>query len=191
MAKTTKVARARFWRKTNLPLLIESFNDLVVGDTLFDLPYTTYINMALDRRELGLKVQEYENFINDKLQVDLEIVLKAREGILEEITQYEQLQAQLQLLKSQNLQEIDTLLDLGHNFYMKAVVPDTYYVYVKIGYGFHVQLTHDEARSFIEKKCRQLKQKSKALTDKASTIRTHIRAMLHVINDIVTITAYS
>jgi prefoldin subunit 5 len=35
--------------------------------------------------------------------------------------------------------------------------PDTQYIYVSVGYGFHLQLTLDEATTFIERKVKHLK----------------------------------
>ena len=34
--------------------------------------------------------------------------------------------------------------------------PDTKYIYVNVGFGFHVQFTLDEAKNFIDKKEQQL-----------------------------------
>ena len=55
------------------------------------------------------------------------------------------------------------------------------YVYVNIGYGFHVQLTHDEARSFIKKKESQLNIYAEELTHNAGKIKAHIRMILETL----------
>ncbi|CAJ0648416.1 19894_t:CDS:2 [Entrophospora sp. SA101] len=70
------------------------------------------------------------------------------------------------------------MVDLGSNFYVQAKVPDTTYIYVNVGFGFHPQLTLDEAIEFIDKKEKTLQRKSEKYTDDIAKISAHI-AMVH------------
>ncbi|CAH1767985.1 8804_t:CDS:2, partial [Entrophospora sp. SA101] len=68
--------------------------------------------------------------------------------------------------------------ELRSNFYVQAKVPDTTYIYVNVGFGFHPQLTLDEAIEFIDKKEKTLQRKSEKYTDDIAKISAHI-AMVH------------
>ena len=43
-------------------------------------------------------------------------------------------------------------VDLGCNFFVDTVVPDTSRIYVALGYGFFLELTLAEALKFIDRK---------------------------------------
>ncbi|ORX42936.1 hypothetical protein DM01DRAFT_1296239, partial [Hesseltinella vesiculosa] len=52
---------------------------------------------------------------------------------------------------------LKTMVDLGSQFYVQAHIPDSAYIFVQVGFGFHVQFTLDEAQQFIGKKVQRLK----------------------------------
>ena len=49
-----------------------------------------------------------------------------------------------------------TLLHLEEGVHIKAEVPDTKYIYIKIGLGFHAQCTLHEALALTEHKAKEL-----------------------------------
>lgn len=53
--------------------------------------------------------------------------------------------------------------------------PDTKYIYVNVGFGFHVQFTLEEAKTFIEKKEKQLQSLADKHSTEADKIRAHIK----------------
>ncbi|CAG8573249.1 53_t:CDS:2 [Diversispora eburnea] len=69
------------------------------------------------------------------------------------------------------------MVDLGSNFYVQAKVPDTTYIYINVGFGFHVQLTLDEAIAFIEKKEAMLQKRSNKYTQDIAKINAHIKVV--------------
>ncbi|KAJ0064447.1 hypothetical protein NL108_006512, partial [Boleophthalmus pectinirostris] len=82
-------------------------------------------------------------------------VLEQRDSVYEKISQYLQLKNTLHSLR-EGSKHLKTDVDLGCNFYVEAHVEDASRVFVAVGYGFFVEMTHDEALRFIEKKTAQL-----------------------------------
>jgi prefoldin subunit 5 len=70
-----------------------------------------------------------------------------------------------------------------------SIRSESKYVYVNIGYGFHVQLTHDEARTFIQKKEHQLNAYAEELTQNAGKIKAHIRMILETLRQLTLTTS--
>ncbi|CAG8835561.1 11414_t:CDS:2, partial [Racocetra persica] len=121
------------------------------------------------------KIAEYEKFLHEKLEPDLKHVWDLREKIYEETSDYMKLKNYIQLIKSNELKELKTMVDLGSNFYAQAKIPDTTYIYVNVGFGFHVQLTLDEAIKYIDRKEKLLQRKSDQYTQDISKINAHIK----------------
>jgi len=82
------------------------------------------------------------------------------------------------MLKENNVTEIKTLINLGSEFYVHAVVPKISTIFVNVGLGFHIEFTHDEALQFINRKEQQLNEQGQQLTSKASKIKANIKLFL-------------
>lgn len=54
-------------------------------------------------------------------------------------------------------------------------------IYVKVGFGFFLEMTHGEALAFIEKKVSMINSKIEVLTKDAAKIKAHIKLVLQVI----------
>jgi prefoldin subunit 5 len=52
---------------------------------------------------------------------------------------------------------------------------DTKFVYINVGFGFHVQMTLKEALEFIEKKTKQLQTRAEKHTQEVAKIRANIK----------------
>ncbi|KAI9594121.1 Prefoldin subunit-domain-containing protein [Syncephalis fuscata] len=135
--------------------------------------------------EIQQKLARYETFVNERLKPDLEQTLVLRDQVFTKISEYEKLQLHLGTIKEQELDSLTTMVDLGCSFYAQAKVPDTTYIYVSIGYGFHLQLTIDEAVVFIERKIKHLRKMGDTYTNEAAKIRAHIKTMLHAMAEIL------
>ncbi|CAO3700728.1 unnamed protein product [Rhizopus microsporus] len=73
-------------------------------------------------------------------------------------------------------------------YYEKVFIddrPDTTYIYVHTGFGFHVQFTLDEAKTFIKKKEQQLQKLADKHTQEADKIKAHIKMALEAISEIL------
>ncbi|KAF9199039.1 hypothetical protein BGZ49_010881 [Haplosporangium sp. Z 27] len=131
------------------------------------------------------KIARYESFVNEGLRKDLKDALDARDAIYDQISEYLKLAKDIEIIKDNGLTEMKTQVDLGSNFYVQAKIPDTKYIYVNVGFGFHAQLTLDEALVFITKKEAHLQKKAESYTKKAAQIRAHIKIVLEAMAEVM------
>ncbi|KAF9166905.1 hypothetical protein BGZ80_004206 [Entomortierella chlamydospora] len=131
------------------------------------------------------KIARYETFVNEGLRKDLKDTLDARDAIYDQISEYLKLAKDIEVIKDNGLTEMKTQVDLGSNFYAQAKIPDTTYIFVNIGFGFHAQLTLDEALAFITKKEAHLQKKAEKYTEKAAQIRAHIKIVLEAMAEVM------
>ncbi|KAJ2455761.1 hypothetical protein EV183_000608 [Coemansia sp. RSA 2336] len=97
-------------------------------------------------------IQKYEEFIHTKLEPDLQQITQDRDALYNRMSEYLKLKTHIETIRNQRLEEMETKVDLGSNFFVKAFIPDTTYMYVNVGFGFHLQMTLDEADEFIDRK---------------------------------------
>lgn len=133
---------------------------------------------------VGQKVLQYENFINEVLKRDLQKVLEQRDVVYEKISQYLQLKNTIQSLQEAGSQQLKTDVDLGCNFYVQAEVDDSSRIFVAVGFGFFVEMTHDEALRFIDKKTSQLTAFTEQLTKDSAKIKANIRMVLEGLREL-------
>ncbi|KAK7797614.1 hypothetical protein U0070_024981 [Myodes glareolus] len=126
---------------------------------------------ALDT--VGEKVLRYEAFISDVLQRDLQKVLDHRDKVYEQLSIYLQLRNVIERLQETNHSELYVQVDLGCNFFVDTVVPDTSRIYVALGYGFFLELTLAEALKL-----------SDSLTKDSMNIKAHIHMMLEGLREL-------
>ncbi|XP_029361743.1 protein UXT [Echeneis naucrates] len=130
------------------------------------------------------KVVQYENFINDVLRRDLQKVLEQRDQVYEKISQYLLLKNTIHNLQDSGSQQLKTEVDLGCNFFIQAQVDDPSRIFVAVGYGFFVEMSHDEALRFIERKTSQLKTFTEQLTKDSAKIKANIRMVLEGLREL-------
>uniref|UniRef100_A0A3P8U8X6 Protein UXT n=1 Tax=Amphiprion percula TaxID=161767 RepID=A0A3P8U8X6_AMPPE len=133
---------------------------------------------------VGQKVVQYENFINEVLKRDLQKVLEQRDVVYEKISQYLQLKNTIQSLQEAESLRLKTDVDLGCNFYVQAEVDDSSRIFVAVGFGFFVEMTHDEALRFIDKKTSQLTGFTEQLTKDSAKIKANIRMVLEGLREL-------
>lgn len=132
------------------------------------------------------KVRRYETFLNERLKKDLEKVLKSREELYSDISEYLQLKTVVEQLKVAELPkgELRTQVDLGCNFYVQAKVNDVKHVFVHVGFGFFVEFTLDEALPFIDNKVSQLRKRVEMLSKESAEIKSHIRLVIEGLREL-------
>ncbi|KAI9280688.1 Prefoldin subunit-domain-containing protein [Sporodiniella umbellata] len=128
-----------------------------------------------ETRDLNELIRKYDEFINLKLKPSLQKELEQRDIIFNLQTEYRKLHSQIDLMQSDNAKELKLMTDLGSQFYAQAHIPDTTHIYVNVGFGFHVQFTLNEAKTFIEKKEKQLQKQADKHSSEADKIRAHIK----------------
>nr|CAG4642248.1 EOG090X0MWD [Eurycercus lamellatus] len=127
------------------------------------------------------KIQQYETFVNDVLRNKLKHCLKAREVCCSEIQEYLQLLKTLQNLKELDTNPLKTQVDLGCGFFVQAEVSDVSKILVSVGFGFFLELTHEETSSFVAKKVALLEERVKSLEEESSHINADIKMMLNTL----------
>ncbi|GAB5593977.1 hypothetical protein Unana1_08877 [Umbelopsis nana] len=130
-------------------------------------------------------LQKYDQFVNEKLKPDLKATLDARDTLYDLTSEYLKLKAQIETIQSNDLKEMKTMVDLGSNFYAQAKIPDTRFIYINVGFGFHVQMTLKEAVAFIDKKNKQLQARAEKHTEEAAKIRANIKLVMKAIQEIL------
>ncbi|ORE07394.1 Prefoldin alpha-like protein [Rhizopus microsporus var. microsporus] len=138
-----------------------------------------------EKQNLNELIKKYDNFINITLRPSLKKELDERDHIFNTISEYQKLYSQIELIQENKLKELKTMVDLGSQFYAQAHIPDTTYIYVHAGFGFHVQFTLDEAKTFIKKKEHQLQKLADKHTQEADKIKAHIKMALEAISEIL------
>uniref|UniRef100_A0A3Q2E853 Ubiquitously-expressed, prefoldin-like chaperone n=1 Tax=Cyprinodon variegatus TaxID=28743 RepID=A0A3Q2E853_CYPVA len=122
------------------------------------------------------KVLQYEGFIKSLLKQD---------QVYEKMSQYLQLKNTIQSLQVETPSEqLKADVDLGCNFFVQAHVADASRIFVAVGFGFFVEMTHDEALRFIDKKTTQLSAFTEQLTKDSAKIKAHIRMVLEGLREL-------
>ncbi|XP_015249441.1 PREDICTED: protein UXT [Cyprinodon variegatus] len=130
------------------------------------------------------KVLQYEGFISDVLRRDLQKVMEQRDQVYEKMSQYLQLKNTIQSLQEASSEQLKADVDLGCNFFVQAHVADASRIFVAVGFGFFVEMTHDEALRFIDKKTTQLSAFTEQLTKDSAKIKAHIRMVLEGLREL-------
>lgn len=135
--------------------------------------------------EQDAKVEKYEEFVANVLQPDLQRVLGDRDKLYEAIAAHSQLKQTIKCMQQVPTTDgLRTQVDLGCNFYVQAHVPDSSFIYVNVGLGFHPQLTHEEALRFLDKKLEMLNKQVKESSEKSAKIKADIKFVLEAIREL-------
>lgn len=135
----------------------------------------------------AVKVESYEAFLNERLKTDLKKVMDLRDNVSSEIAEYLQLRNVIERIKESDSAKMDTLrtmVDLGANFFCQARVTNPDKIFVCIGYGFYVELSLDEALSFIDKRVVLLNSRVRELTKDVSEISARVRIVVEGLREL-------
>lgn len=156
--------------------------------------------MSAADNELRGKITEYGAFISRTLQPQLQTAVDAREETEAEISEYIQLQNKLRDVEKSitshddpdatpsnklDVTSIDTVVDIAHaTVFCKAIIPNPRIVYVNIGFGFHVEMTLQEAIAFIDKRVRYLEEDVlKHRCEVAATVAQDVEKALELLEE--------
>ncbi|KAJ2706178.1 hypothetical protein FB645_001814 [Coemansia sp. IMI 203386] len=133
------------------------------------------------QKDIQEAISKYKEFVTNTLKPDLEQTLEQRDIVYTRMTEYLKLKTHIDAIKTQDLKELETKVDLGSSFYVKAFVPDTKYLFVNVGFGFHLEMTLDEANKFIDEKVQSLEKLADKYTQEASEIRARIQLVYNAL----------
>ncbi|KAJ1879255.1 hypothetical protein H4R99_007808 [Coemansia sp. RSA 1722] len=139
------------------------------------------LSKGQQQKDIQEAISKYEEFVTNTLKPDLKQTLEQRDIVYTRMTEYLKLKTHIDAIKTQDLQELETKVDLGSSFYVKAFVPDTKYLFVNVGFGFHLEMTLDEANKFIDEKVQSLEKLTDKYTQEASEIRARIQLIYNAL----------
>uniref|UniRef100_A0A1E1WXI6 Putative transcriptional regulator uxt n=1 Tax=Amblyomma aureolatum TaxID=187763 RepID=A0A1E1WXI6_9ACAR len=136
--------------------------------------------------DISAKVLQYETFLNDVLKRDLRKCLDERDSICAKLAELLQLRTVVERIQEveANKETFRTQVDLGCNFYVQAVVPDVSKIFVQVGMGFYVELTHDEALWFVGRREAMLEEELQRVSKESANIKAHIQMVLQGLREL-------
>nr|CAG4650683.1 EOG090X0MWD [Sida crystallina] len=137
--------------------------------------------MNTNQQDTRSAIELSETVVNEVLRTELRRCLGERDACCTEINEYLQLQTKLDNLKEVDTHPLKTKVDLGCSFFVQAEIPDVSKILVSVGYGFFLELTHDEAVKFIAKRVALLNGKLKKLDQQSATINADIKIVLDIL----------
>ena len=125
---------------------------------------------------------QLEELINETLRSELQSVLDARDRLYERMAACLELRTNCKQLLESGQRSLKTMVNLGSDFYVQAHVPDTGWLYVDVGLGFHAQMTLDEACAFATQRETALNARAEELTQRATRLKARIKLALYVLD---------
>lgn len=120
--------------------------------------------------ETAAALQKYSAFVEDVLKPQLTQTLAKRDELTREMNEYQELLELVRELQSQQqqganeeetkgddsgngkkLEPLHVLMDLGQKFQVRTKIPDPSLITIDIGLNFHVEMTLEEARVFVNR----------------------------------------
>merc|ERR1712039_1158049 len=98
------------------------------------------------------------------------------------LEQCRELRENIDMLLRDKVEELETTIELGCGFYVKAFVPDTSKLFVNVGLGFQLEMTLPDASDFIRHKETNLISKLELRKTKIAQIKADIHEALHLLD---------
>jgi prefoldin alpha subunit len=152
---------------------------------------------SADAGDVQSRIHKYQHFIEQTLQRDLQACAQLREKVEQKHTDYSSLRQSLLTLESQHalqrtshpdggdISRMKTMISLGSEFYVKAVVPDPTRLFLDVGLGFHVELTTREAITWIDAKLPTLEVKIARTKEQQAMIQSKIKVVYEGIAELM------
>lgn len=80
-----------------------------------------------------------------RMHTDMDKIVKIQLQLRDSIAQYQDLRANIASIKESGQDSLETLVNVGCEYYMEAEIPDVSRVFVDIGLGIFAEFTLDEA----------------------------------------------
>lgn len=127
---------------------------------------------------------QYETFLNEKLRGDLERLGQQLDYNYKEITEYLELQIMLNKTREFEDEGYKTRVDLGCNFYARAVTGPVGSIMVCVGLGVFVEMKRCEALKFIERKIGLLEEMVTELKKNSAKVKANIKIVLGILREL-------
>mmetsp|Transcript_63505 Transcript_63505/g.200855 ORF Transcript_63505/g.200855 Transcript_63505/m.200855 type:complete len:110 (+) Transcript_63505:476-805(+) len=99
--------------------------------------------------------------------------------------EYADLATNVKMLQEEKVGRLRSRVDLGSQVFCEAEVPDTSMIYVKVGLGFMVECTLDEALRIAALRESVLEEQRAAKLAAEASIRAHIKLVLEGVRELM------
>ncbi|KAG5517816.1 hypothetical protein PMAC_000269 [Pneumocystis sp. 'macacae'] len=128
------------------------------------------------------KIEKYQLFITNILQPKLQSLIEEREQLDKSLLEYFKLKSHIFQIQNEKLDQIKVMIDIGSNFYVQSKIPDTSKIIVSLDCcRIYIEMTHDEALEFINKKENILKKRAEIKSNYINQIRAQIVITMEII----------
>jgi prefoldin alpha subunit len=136
--------------------------------------------------EIQQKISEYANFLQFRLQPELEVVEAARNQARTTVAEYEELKKRLLAMQQDPPKEAEHIVDLGYKtVFCRAVAEDPNTIFVHVGMGFHVEFQIPEAIAFVEKRITFLRDEIlSGKEQKTVEVQDHIQSAQMILDEL-------
>lgn len=147
---------------------------------------------ACNTPDVSEKIIKFESFVNEKLKTDLANVLKRDEETACDIENCIQISILLTQFRDRKFtsdpcEPVKTMTDIGGNFYVETVIDDPDSVMVYLGLGFYVQMSLNDALSFLDQRKSMLQKRRENYALIASKINANIKLVLEGLRELQSI----
>ncbi|KAG4301094.1 hypothetical protein PCANB_002761 [Pneumocystis canis] len=131
-------------------------------------------------------LEKYKLYMNTVLQPKLLLLVKEREKLDKSLSEYFKLKSHILQIQNEKINQIKVMVDIGSNFYVQSKITDTSKIIVSLDYQeIFIEMTHDEALQFINKKEDILKKKAEIKSEHINQIRAYIVITMELISEIL------
>lgn len=141
-----------------------------------------------DGSSIHPKVLQYEAFVNERLKPDLQRSMEAAARLQAELADYDALEENLCEIKQSGRGSLKMQVDMGGEVLCQAYVPDTSKVFIRVGLGFHLECTLDEAPRVIQLQRGVLQAKEQNVRSQSAKIRAHIKMVEEGLRELMHLT---
>ncbi|GAV05781.1 hypothetical protein RvY_15859-1 [Ramazzottius varieornatus] len=126
------------------------------------------------------KVQQYEEFVNEKLMMDLRKVEARLDKLLLQLNEFQTLQNLIKKLEDKKIPDrhMRVYSDLGHNFRVQANIPDPTTIFINIGLETYVEMDLPQASKFVAARAKGLEAGIQSSKTAQQRIKANVRIML-------------
>eukprot|EP01028_Stygiella_incarcerata_P008708 TRINITY_DN3883_c0_g1_i1.p1 TRINITY_DN3883_c0_g1~~TRINITY_DN3883_c0_g1_i1.p1 ORF type:complete len:203 (-),score=67.35 TRINITY_DN3883_c0_g1_i1:91-699(-) len=128
------------------------------------------------------KIRRFQGFLDDSLRASLRRLSEKRDAVYDEISAYLSLRNSLDAIHDKK--KLTSMVHLGSEVYVEAKVKDSSEVFVDVGLGFHIAMSHEEALAFIEEKEKILTKRADDLTKEISIVKANMRIVYEGIGEL-------
>lgn len=127
-------------------------------------------------------MERLDDFLHQRLRVDLEHKLLKRSELAKKKEGFESLQENLEKIQKTNLSKFVSRVDLGSGVSMEAEVEDPSRLFVDVGLGFHVECNLDEAKSIAQSREIFYQELLDVCEMEIGNVKAHIQLVMHALS---------